>query len=75
MILFFSYVTGELFCHGLLLGLTAMMDNRYLVRSNRESGEGRYDLALEPKDADLPGIVIELKAEKGASAEELKALA
>ena len=66
---------GELFYHGLLLGLTAMMDNRYLVRSNRESGEGRYDLALDPKDAALPGIVIELKAEKGASAEELKALA
>lgn len=66
---------GELFYHGLLLGLTAMMDNRYVVRSNRESGEGRYDLALEPKDAALPGIVIELKAEKGASAEELKALA
>ena len=66
---------GELFYHGLLLGLTAMMDNRYLVRSNRESGEGRYDLALEPKDTSLPGIVIELKAEKGASAEELKALA
>ena len=66
---------GELFYHGLLLGLTAMMDNRYLVRSNRESGEGRYDLALEPKDEALPGIVIELKAEKGSSAEELKALA
>ena len=66
---------GELFYHGLLLGLIAMMDNRYVVRSNRESGEGRYDLALEPKDTSLPGIVIELKAEKGASAEELKALA
>ena len=66
---------GELFYHGLLLGLTAMMDNRYLVRSNRESGEGRYDLALESKDVALPGIVIELKAEKGTSAEELKALA
>ncbi len=52
-----------------------MMDNRYVVRSNRESGEGRYDLALEPKDAALPGIVVELKTEKGASAEELKALA
>ena len=66
---------GELFYHGLLLGLTAMMDDRYYVRSNRESGDGRYDLALDPKDASLPGIVIELKAEKGASAEKLKHLA
>ncbi len=66
---------GELFYHGLLLGLTAMMDDRYYVRSNRESGDGRYDLALDPKGASLPGIVIELKAEKGASAEKLKDLA
>ena len=66
---------GELFYHGLMLGLTAMMDNRYYVRSNRESGEGRYDLSLEPKDAALPGILIELKAEKDASVGRLKELA
>ena len=59
---------GELFYQGLMLGLTAIMDNRYYVTSNRESGEGRYDLQLEPKDGTLPGILIELKAEKGASA-------
>ena len=66
---------GEMFYHGLMLGLTAMMDDRYLVTSNRESGEGRYDLALEPKGTALPGILIELKAERNASAEELKSLA
>ena len=33
---------GESFYHGLVLGLCAMMDSRYTVRSNRESGEGRY---------------------------------
>ncbi|MBR4702641.1 MAG: AAA family ATPase [Oscillospiraceae bacterium] len=66
---------GEMFYHGLMLGLTAMMDDRYLVASNRESGEGRYDLALEPKGTALPGILIELKAERNASAEELKSLA
>ena len=54
---------GELFFQGLMLGLTAIMDNRYYVTSNRESGEGRYDLQLEPK------------ATKNASANELKALA
>ena len=66
---------GEMFYHGLMLGLTAMMDDRYLVASNRESGEGRYDLALEPKGTALPGILIELKAERNASAEKLKSLA
>lgn len=66
---------GELFYHGLMLGLTAIMDDRYLVTSNRESGEGRYDLALEPRDRAMPGILIELKAGKDCGEAELKALA
>ena len=66
---------GELFYHGLMLGLTAIMDDRYLVTSNRESGEGRYDLQLEPRDRTLPGILIELKAGKNCGEAELKALA
>jgi hypothetical protein len=66
---------GELFYHGLMLGLTAIMDDRYLVTSNRESGEGRYDLQLEPRDRALPGILIELKAGKNCGETELKALA
>ena len=66
---------GELFYQGLMLGLTAIMDNRYYVTSNRESGEGRYDLQLEPKDSALPGILIELKAAKNVSEDELKTLA
>ncbi|MCR5825134.1 MAG: ATP-binding protein [Oscillospiraceae bacterium] len=66
---------GEMFYQGLMLGITAMMDDRYHVRSNRESGEGRYDLSLEPRTAALPGILIELKAAKGASAETLKTAA
>ena len=37
----------EIFYHGLVLGLCAMFDNRYDVTSNRESGEGRYDIQLE----------------------------
>lgn len=66
---------GELFYHGLILGLCAMMDNRYYITSNRESGEGRYDIQLEPKTQDLPGILIELKSTKDATDEELKKLA
>ena len=64
---------GENFYHGLLLGLCAAME-QYLVTSNRESGEGRYDICLRPRVSHLPGILIELKAEKDASAEDLKML-
>ena len=66
---------GENFYHGLVLGLCAMLDNRYIITSNRESGEGRYDISLSPKDSKMPGIIIELKAEKDADEKELKELA
>lgn len=58
-------VAGENFYHGLVLGLCAMLDNRYFVTSNRESGNGRYDIQLLPKQNTMPGILIELKADKG----------
>ena len=51
----------ENFYHGLLLGICAIMNNRYRVDSNRESGHGRYDIQLCPYDKKLPGILIELK--------------
>ncbi|MDR0948250.1 MAG: ATP-binding protein [Lachnospiraceae bacterium] len=51
----------ETFYHGLLLGLTAVMNNLYRVTSNRESGMGRYDIQLKPLDPKLPGILIEVK--------------
>ena len=66
---------GENFYHGLVLGLCATLDNRYIVTSNRESGEGRYDICLCPKNNSLPGILIELKAGKNCSNDELKKLA
>ena len=53
---------GESFYHGLVLGLCAMMDHRYDITSNRESGEGRYDIQLMPKMKQDPGILIEFKA-------------
>lgn len=65
---------GENFYHGLVLGLCAILDNRYYVTSNRESGEGRYDIELLPREKRLPGILIELKAGKNCSVEELKQL-
>ena len=70
-----SYDTiGENFYHGLVLGLCATLDNRFYITSNRESGEGRYDLCLCPKDGKLPGILIELKAAKDCPEDELKVL-
>lgn len=65
----------ENFYHGLVLGLCAMFDNRYDVTSNRESGEGRYDIQLFPLRKNLPGILIELKAAKGCSDTALDELA
>ena len=65
----------ENFYHGLVLGLCVILDNRYEITSNRESGTGRYDVALMPKAEGLPGILIELKAAKDVSAEQLRQLA
>lgn len=40
----------ERFYHGFVLGLMVDLENRYVITSNRESGFGRYDVMLEPKD-------------------------
>lgn len=51
----------ERFYHGFVLGMMQHLRDRYVVDSQRESGLGRYDLALEPKDKTLPGFVMEFK--------------
>lgn len=52
----------EAFYHGLLLGFTASLDPQlYKLKSNRESGHGRYDIAIIPKDPTQLGIIIECK--------------
>ncbi len=66
---------GEMFFHGLFLGICAMFDDRYYLTSNKESGEGRFDIQLMPKEVDRPGILIELKAGKHLSETELETLA
>ncbi len=71
----FNDTSDEIFYHGLVLGLCAMFDNRFYVTSNRESGEGRFDIQLMPKSGKLPGILIELKAAKNCSKENLDQLA
>jgi len=47
--------------HALVLGMLVWMSGKYEMRSNRESGYGRYDLMLRPKDPEGRGIIIEFK--------------
>ena len=54
----------ENFFHGFVLGLMVDQSENYIITSNRESGFGRYDIMLEPKDKQTqkyPGIAIEFK--------------
>ena len=67
--------SNESFYQGLVLGLCAMMGNGYHVRSNRESGEGRFDIQISPTDIRMPGVIIELKSAQGKSNESLMELA
>ena len=56
-----------------MLGLCALL-GEYFVSSNKESGNGRYDIQLKPTRKGLPGILIELKAEKKCSDDQLRKL-
>ena len=51
------------------------MSNCYYISSNRESGEGRFDIQLMPKTGKLPGILIEVKWAKNAKKQTLEQLA
>ena len=51
----------ERFYHGFVLGLMVEQAENYAIRSNRESGFGRYDIMMIPKRASIPAIVIEFK--------------
>ena len=70
----------ERFYHGFVLGLMVELADRYVITSNRESGYGRYDVMLEPREQDnssgeqgKPAFILEFKAvrtEKGETLEE-----
>ncbi len=53
----------EAFYHGLIVGMTASLGNRkdYSIRSNRESGYGRYDYMILSHHKDKPTIIFEFK--------------
>ena len=67
--IFSSFDTGtrpsrtqpERFYHGFVLGLLVDLTNRYVITSNRESGFGRYDVMIEPKDKEEDAIILEFK--------------
>ena len=67
--IFSSFDTGakpsksqpERFYHGFVLGLIVDLSDRYVITSNRESGFGRYDVVIEPKDKEEDAIILEFK--------------
>ncbi len=56
--------TSESFYHGMMLGLCAIVSNRYKVSSNKESGNGRFDIELFPENNHIPGFLFEFKYAK-----------
>lgn len=70
-----SYHDGasEGFYHGMMLGLCAVVSNRYRVRSNGESGDGRFDIQLYPENNNIPGFIFEFK--KAKEEREMEAMA
>ena len=62
----FSYMdigenTAENFYHAFVLGMLVGLKDTYYVNSNRESGLGRYDIMLEPKDKTANSFIMEFK--------------
>ena len=52
---------AERFYHGFVLGLLVELQEEYIMTSNRESGYGRYDVILEPKDMNKDAYILEFK--------------
>ena len=63
----------ERFYHGFVLGLIVDLQKRYVITSNRESGFGRYDVMLEPKNPQMDNaIILEFKIHDPDDEETLK---
>ena len=52
---------SERFYHGFVLGLLVELQNRYVITSNRESGFGRYDVMIEPRNSGDDAMILEFK--------------
>lgn len=63
----------EKFYHGFILGLISGIDQKYYqIHSNRESGYGRFDIIIIPKDTEKLGVIIEVKSKTNAIDSDLK---
>ena len=63
----------EKYYHNLVLGMILSMSKEYEIHSNLESGYGRYDISLAPKDKTKSGFILELKVAKSEEELEKKA--
>ncbi|UPO98878.1 ATP-binding protein (plasmid) [Cetobacterium somerae] len=64
---------SEKYYHHFMLGLLLTLGDKYIITSNRESGYGRYDIALEPKDKKNFGLIFEFKiGDKNSIGEKAK---
>ena len=66
--------SGESFYHGMMLGFCVLLKDTHIVQSNRESGYGRFDLALIPTDRRYYGVIMEFKRAADEGQLEEKAL-
>ena len=65
---------SEIVYHAYVLGLLGILSDDYVIKSNRESGDGRYDILLLPRKTSQYGIVIEIKPlDKGVSEKRIEA--
>ena len=64
----------EIQVDGAYLCEVSMLDNQYRIKSNRESGDGRYDISLIPREKKYPGMIMELKWKSGLEEAELEKL-
>ncbi len=62
----------ERFYHGFVLGLIAELSEKYSITSNRESGFGRYDVMIEPKDKKENAIILEFKVHRSQKEKSLE---
>lgn len=63
---------SEKFYHALVLGMLVSLQEDYIIKSNRESGYGRYDIMMIPKDKCEVGIIIEFKKVRTRRGETLE---
>ena len=62
----------ERFCHGFVLGLAVELADRYIITSNRESGFGRYDVMMEPKNGMDNAVIMEFKVRDSGDEKSLE---